>query len=222
MGITELGNPRSPQGDYGRMMLADMNDHHTPVTEWGLSFLHIENDLENPSDDRSGKNVALLDIGCGGGATLRRLAEMAPEGMIRGIDYSEISVQESTSFNQNLVDSGRMEILFGSVEQMPFPNHSFDGITTVESFYFWPDPLENLKEVRRVLKPGGTFLLIADIYGGYDFDEHTKENIRKFNLFNPTPEEFEQLLVNAGFQNVQIHLKEGTSWICAEGRGTDH
>jgi len=60
-------------------------------------------------------------------------------------------------------------------------------------------------------------LLIADIYGGYDFDEHTLENIRKYHLYNPEPAEFERLFWEAGFSVVTVHLKEGTSWICVEG-----
>ena len=204
--ITELGNPAKPQGEYGKQMLHSMNEHHALVTEWGLSFFH------------GAEDAVLLDIGCGGGATLKRLAELSPKGKLYGIDYSEVSVQESISFNQKLIDAGKMRILSGSVESMPFPDSTFDGITTVESFYFWPEPEQNLKEVRRVLKEDGVFLLIADIYGGYDFDEHTKDNIQKYGLYNPSPEEFERLFVNAGFSVVKVHLKEDTSWICVEGR----
>lgn len=206
MDITEQGNPRKPQGAYGKLMLEDMNDHHSPVTEWGLSFLRVP------------EGATLLDIGCGGGATLARLAEMVPDGMLHGIDYSDVSVQESIAHNQVLVDSGRLQVVFGSVEQMPYTDDSFDGITTVESFYFWPDPVESLKEVRRVLKEGGIFLLIADIYGGYDLDEQALENIKKYDLFNPTPEEYKELFRQAGFSDTVVHLKENTSWICIEGR----
>lgn len=204
--ITELGNPAKPQGEYGKQMLQDMNEHHASVTEWGLTYFNVA------------ENAVLLDIGCGGGATLKRLAVLSPKGKIYGIDYSDISVQESTSFNQKLIDSGMMKILSGSVERMPFASSTFDGITTVESFYFWPKPEQNLREVRRILKEDGIFLLIADIYGGYDFDEHTKDNIQKYDLYNPSPEEFERLFRDAGFSNVAVHLKDGTSWICVEGR----
>lgn len=209
MGITELGNPKKPQGEYGRQMLESMNERHASVTEWGLSFLQM------PADAK------LLDIGCGGGATLKRLSEISPSGRITGLDYSETSVAKSKEYNRGEVERGRMEIHMGSVEAMPFAANAFDGITTVESFYFWPDPRENLKEVRRVLKPDGVFLLIADIYGGYAFDEHTKENIRKYDLFNPTPEEFETMFLEAGFSSVRIHLNPGTSWICVEGRNEE-
>ena len=78
-------------------------------------------------------------------------------------------------------------------------------------------PQNDLKEVLRILRPASSFLLIADIYGGYEFDQETLTNIRQFDLFNPTPDEFRDLFLNAGFSGVNIHLKDGTSWICAEG-----
>ena len=53
-----------------------------------------------------------------------------------------------------------MDLVEASVEKLPFADNAFDKIITVESFYFWPDPAENLKEVYRVLKEQGTFLLV--------------------------------------------------------------
>ena len=205
VGITEKGNPRKPTGKYGELMLDGMNEHHGPLTEWGLSF------LQNRAFS------ALLDIGCGGGATLKRLAMLAPDSLVTGLDYSKTSVQKSKDYNADLIREGRVKVIQGSVSSMPFETDSFDGITTVESFYFWPDPQNDLKEVLRILRPGSSFLLIADIYGGYDFNEETLTNIRQFDLFNPTPDEFRRLFLNAGFAKVNIHLKDGTSWICAEG-----
>lgn len=68
-----------------------------------------------------------------------------------------------------------MKVLEGSVESLSFADDTFDKITTVESFYFWPAPQENLKEVRRVLKPGGTFVLVADTYNKEGLDPKTLE-----------------------------------------------
>lgn len=206
--VTELGNPRKPQGEAGALMLARMNESHAAVTAWGLSFLEL-----SPQHN-------VLDIGCGGGAALSKLAETVTEGHLTGLDYSPVSVAEAAKTNTAAIAAGRMEIIAGSVSAMPFADASFDRIITVESFYFWPSPPDDLREVRRVLKPDGRFLLIADIYGRDDLPEYDRENIRKYDLFNPTPEELRQLLTDAGFTGVQIHLQEGTTWICAEGRGT--
>ena len=193
--ITEQGNPGKPEGEAGKAMLERMNRSHYEVTGWGLGFVNPEPDAD------------ILDIGCGGGVTLSRLAKLAPKGHICGIDYSEVSVRKSVEYNDALIKAGRIEVKQGSVEKMMWSDCAFDLITTVESFYFWPEPAENLREVLRVLKSGGVFLLIADINGSADLSEHEIKNVEKYALFNPTVDEFKSLFVNAGFSSVEIHLK---------------
>ncbi len=203
--ITRAGNPRRPAGAEGTAMLERMNESHYEVTGWGLSHWHIQ-----PAD-------RILDIGCGGGATLHRMAKENGSGSLTGLDYSEISLEASAANNAELLQSGRLQLVQGSVEVMPFETASFDKIVTVESFYFWPQPQENLREVRRVLGENGTFLLIADIYGGAELSEKTLANIQAYHMCNPSPQEFETYFQKAGFTNVRVHLKEGTTWICVEG-----
>lgn len=204
--VTKLGNPRRPQGEAGAEMLSRMNRSHAEVTAWGIAFLELK-----PDD-------TVLDIGCGGGAALARMAETVTEGHLTGIDYSPVSVQSASAYNKDVIAAGRMDILEGSVEALPFADNSFDKIITVESFYFWPSPAENLRKVRRVLRPGGRFLIVADIYGRDDLPQHTLDTIEEYGLYNPEPETFRQLLTEAGFDSAEIHLKDGTTWICAEGR----
>ena len=62
LSVTELGNPRKPQGSAGEEMLSGMNEHHSAVTDWALGFLDVKEDSK------------ALDIGCGGGATLAKIA----------------------------------------------------------------------------------------------------------------------------------------------------
>lgn len=203
--ITEMGNPAKPAGEEGKLMLSRMNDDHYDVTTWALSFFSFN------------ENDNVLDIGCGGGRTLNRMAEFIKSGHLTGVDYSDTSVEMSLEYNSDLIASGKMHIVTASVEDLPFVNDSFDKIITVESFYFWPDPVENLKEVLRVLKSGAKFLLVADIYDRDDLSDKLKENIKKYNLFNPSLEAFSKLLKDAGFSKVVIHTKEDTTWVCAEG-----
>lgn len=199
--VTQKGNPANPTGEAGAEMLARMNASHGPLTEWGLALIDVPEDAD------------VLDIGCGGGATLRRLALRAPRGRITGMDYSEVSVACSSELNRAAVESGCVQVLHGSVEAMPFGDAAFDIITTVESFYFWPQPQENLREVHRVLKPGGTFLLIAEIYGDADLSERERGEISLYNLFNPTRAQFEELFRQAGFTKVRTHTRPGEHWI---------
>ena len=202
---TEEGNPRRPEGDAGRAMLARMNESHAKLVEWGLSHIDLS----------TGDTV--LDIGCGGGNTLARMAERVTEGHLVGIDYAETSVEASRAFNAALIAAGRMEILHGSVESLPFEDGHFDAVVTVESFYFWPNPEECLKEVARVVKKGGTFLLLAEIYERNDLPESIREKIAGYQLTNPTPEEFERFFRAAGFAAVETHFKDGEYWIAVRG-----
>lgn len=203
--ITELGDPRKPHGEAGAEMLEGMNEHHSAVTGWALGFFDFK------------ENDRVLDIGCGGGETLRRMSAMVKNGKLTGADYSELSVRMSKEHNKADVESGKMQIIEASVEKLPFDDEAFDKIITVESFYFWPDPQENLREVCRVLAKGGKFLIVADINGDAELDKSDIEGIRKFSLYNPKLDEFRTLLENAGFINVAVHTKDGQKWVCAEG-----
>ena len=203
--ITEMGNPAKPQGENGKLMLTRMNEDHYDVTTWALSFFSFsENDI-------------VLDIGCGGGRTLSRMSDNIISGHLTGVDYSSTSVEMSKETNASVISTGKMDIIEASVEALPFEDNTFDKIITVESFYFWPDPEENLKEVLRVLKTGAKFLLVADIYDSKELSDMQRENIKKYNLFNPSLEMFSTLLRNAGFSDVVIHTKVNTTWVCAEG-----
>ncbi len=203
--ITAAGNPAKPTGEAGEQMLARMNESHGPLTAWGLSHFNWRGD------------ETVLDIGCGGGATLKRMSDCVTIGNLTGVDYSETSVRTSRQTNTEAIKAGKMDVSQGSVEKLPFAGDSFDKITTVESFYFWPDPPENLKEVSRVLKKGGTFLLIAEIYERPDLSPATRENIKHYNLYNPTPETFETIFRKAGFTAVTVHIEPNEGWICVEG-----
>lgn len=204
--VTREGNPGKPQGEAGFEMLERMGRSHFEVTGWGLGFAGIQ-----PGD-------SVLDIGCGGGAALKRMTEYVREGHLTGLDHSAVSVQAASDFNRKEIEAGKMDILEASVEQMPFPDQSFDKIITIESFYFWPSPEENLREVFRVLKEGGRFFVICDVYKKEEMSQETLANIAQYQLLVCTPEEYRKIFEKAGFLDVKAHLKEGTDWICVEGR----
>lgn len=82
------------------------------------------------------ENDRVLDIGCGGGATLQRISKRIGKGHLTGVDYSPVSVELSKKTNRKDIADGKMEIVEASVEELPFSDSSFDKIVTVESFYF--------------------------------------------------------------------------------------
>ena len=138
-------NTRKPVGLGGKIMVAMMNLGHSPVARWGLRFLELTLDAK------------VLDCGCGGGANMKRLLKKCPQGVVKGIDYSPVSVEKSKKVNEAAIAEGRCAVLQGSVADMVFADDWFDTITAFETVYFWPDLPRCFREVFRVLRPGGTF-----------------------------------------------------------------
>ena len=71
---------------------------------------------------------------------------------ICGIDYSEEMVHLAQKTNKKFVENGHVEIIHGSVSSLPFPDGTFDLVTAFETYYFWPNLIDDLKEIKRVLK----------------------------------------------------------------------
>jgi len=121
-------NTRKPEGFGGKIMVAMMNVGHSAVAQWGLQFLNAATDAK------------VLDCGCGGGANIKRLLKKCPEGIVKGIDYSPVSVEKSKKVNEAAIAEGRCAVLQGSVADMMFADDWFDAVTAFETVYFWPDP----------------------------------------------------------------------------------
>jgi SAM-dependent methyltransferase len=134
---------RKPGGLLGRRVVQAMNLSHAALTDWGLDQFAVRN------------TAAVLDIGCGGGRTVHRLAALAPGGKVIGLDYSATSVAASRDFNAKEIEAGQVRIELGSVAALPFADSTFDIVTAVETHYYWPDLPANVREILRVLKPGG-------------------------------------------------------------------
>ena len=116
-----------PTGWLGRFTLWRMNSSHSKLTDWGLEHISIAN------------HDTILDVGCGGGRTVNKLAAIATQGKVYGVDYSEESVAFTKRTNARWIEDDRVEIRQASVSQLPFPDSTFDVITAVETHYFWPD-----------------------------------------------------------------------------------
>ena len=164
-------NTRKPEGFGGKLMVAMMNVGHSAVARWGLQFLNAAPDAK------------VLDCGCGGGANIKRLLKKCPRGVVKGIDYSPVSVEKSRKVNEAAIAEGRCAVLQGSVADMmgqarekadrlhlknvtfrqgdvgalPYADDTFDIVLSLNGFHAFPDKEAAYREVFRVLRPGGTF-----------------------------------------------------------------
>ena len=179
-----------PEGFLGRMMLRFMNFGHAPLTNWGLGLIEIH--------DR----WTMLDIGCGGGATLKRLLRRSEGAKVYGIDISEESVEKARRVNAKVLDK-QVFVTQGSAEKLPYEDGKFDLVTAVETVYFWPNLPDCLKEVKRVLKPGGQFAIMVEVI---ENDSMWTDIVKGMTAYSP--EQLKKLLDDAGFIQTEIHRKK--------------
>ena len=83
--------------------------------------------------------------------------------------------------------------------------------TVFETIYFWPDIEKSFAEVRRVLAPGGKFLIVNEDDGLSGNNEKWEKMIDGMHTY--TPDEIKTHLTAAGFQNITIHRKESKRWL---------
>lgn len=191
-------NTRKPNGIGGKIMVSMMNKGHKAMADWGFQFVNIPD------------NGNVLDCGCGGGANIERILSEHPQTVVKGIDYSEVSVEKSQKVNQKEIDNGRCEILQASVMELPFNDEQFDLVTAFETVYFWPDLSKSFQEVHRVLKKGGVFFICNECNGDTDKDDKWTEKISGMTIYKDT--QLESLLSQAEFHNIKIE-KNDKGWI---------
>lgn len=192
-------NVKEPQNNFlGRLLLKKMNNYHSLLSVWGLSHASFAH-----------KNL-VLDIGCGGGKNLQRMLKTFSSLNAIGIDVSAASVELSKKKNRRAVKSGRLQVVQGQVESLPFASNLFDLETAFETIYFW-DLERGFAEVYRTLKKGGQFLIVNEARSEKGLKDYV--NTIGFSVYDKP--EIEKALKNAGFKHIRIDLHENGSWICA-------
>ena len=181
-----------PEGALGRVMLSFMNYTHAPLTNWGLKLVDVQD------------GWTMLDVGCGGGFTIRRLLKRSKDAQGYGIDISEESVAKAKKVNAEVLDK-QVFITQGSAEKLPYEDKKFDLVTAVETVYFWPNLPDCLQEVRRVLKPGGKFAILVEVV---DSDSKWTSVVEGMTAYSP--EDLKKLLDDAGFTQTEIYRKKPT------------
>jgi len=181
-----------PEGALGRVMLSFMNYTHAPLTNWGLTLVDVQD------------GWTMLDVGCGGGFTTRRLLKRSKDAKVYGIDISEESVAKAKKVNTDVLDK-QVFVTQGSAEELPYKDEMFDLVMAVETVYFWPNLPNCLQEVRRVLKPSGKFAILVEVV---DSDSKWTSVVEGMTAYSP--EVLRKLLDEAGFTQTEIHRKKPT------------
>ena len=198
--VQNAGNPR---GFWGKQTLRAMNRSHDALTDWGLGFVDINGEEK------------ILDIGCGGGKTVSKLAKTTA-GTVWGIDRSATAVRESLELNRKAVANNQVIICQGSVSAMPFEDETFDLITAVETYYFWPSPEKDFREISRVLKVGGKLMVLCEMRADAPNPRSYREILKTVDLRLPTADNLAMELKAAGFCDIIAHVRGNALCVTAE------
>lgn len=144
----------------------------------------------------------LLEVGCGGGVLLGEALESGCRAA--GIDHSPEMVRLARAQNADAVASGRLQIQQGSADALPFPDDTFSCATMIGVFGFLPDPVAALREIRRVLRPGGRLVMHGsdpEMRGTPAAPEPMASRLRFYES-----EETEAIARQAGFRDADVTL----------------
>jgi ubiquinone/menaquinone biosynthesis C-methylase UbiE len=175
---------RRPSGWLGEIVARVMAFETEPANRIAIETLAVQ-----PGE-------AVLEIGCGHGRTLARIAA-TPDTFLVGIDPSEVMVRLARRRMRRCIDAGRADISLASSAKIPHPDARFDAALAVHVVYFWREPLVDLAEIRRVLRPGGRLLLMYR-----PRDEETLASLPASVYALRSVDQVEALLAEGGFGEI--------------------
>ncbi len=190
---------RKPEGFLGKMMLKRMNPGHASLADWGIAQLPALS------------VTSIAELGCGGGRNIAALLKKYPAAKADGIDHSPLSVKNAVQHNADAIKGGRCTVTEGDVSAMPFGTGVYDLATAFETVYFWPGLTRCFREVYRILKPGGVFLIVHESDGTDSTGKKFETLIDGMTIY--TAQELKNALEEAHFQEVSVFHHQNRPWI---------
>jgi SAM-dependent methyltransferase len=164
-----------------------MEQGHGPVGKQAIALMQVSMDSR------------VLDVGCGSGWATRLLADYAVNGRVTGIDISDemVNLARESSRSYPYTD---FEV--ASAEQLPFPDSEFTHAFSMESLYYYRNIPKALKEIQRVLRPGGSFFAVVDLYRENEATHQWIDTL-KVPVELLSIDDYRSLFTDAGFVNIR-------------------
>jgi ubiquinone/menaquinone biosynthesis C-methylase UbiE len=182
-----------PRGLAGRITVIFMNIGHKSIYKSVAKVLQLQQD-----DD-------LLEVACGNGYFLKKYASHVHS--VAGLDLSELVVKMAKKKHRGRIKAGTAEFVHGDASQLPWEDSRFSVATSMGSFTSFPKPLESLKEIYRVLRPGGRVIVSIE-WNAEDGLDHTKE-VEDYGMRMWTEDDIRATLKEAGFSEISITYAKG-------------
>lgn len=179
---------QKPSGLIGRVITKIWSFYFKKLSLWAIKQTSISD------------NYRILEIGYGGGSTIKNLLALNKNLEIHGIDISKESYRTAQRVHSDSIRKGSVQLKIGNVENMPYQNNYFDRIFAIQTHIFWKDIKKSFQEVYRVLSSNSTLIIASE-----------KEKIHYHMTDYRTSHEFSQLLTSIGFS--KIEEKQNRNWI---------
>jgi ubiquinone/menaquinone biosynthesis C-methylase UbiE len=191
--FSQFGKPTGVDGEQVGLIMADAN---AAINSWTISLLGIT------------ANENVLEIGFGPGTAVEELVQQSQAKFIAGIDHSEVMLSQAAARNTRAIQDGRVELKLGTVSALPYEDAFFDKVFAVNSFHFWAEPLTDLAEIQRTMKPNGLIAITTQPRWAT-----SEQMVDEFG------DQLVQRLVKAGFGSIRLEKKEmePVSVVCVLG-----
>jgi SAM-dependent methyltransferase len=192
----QFGKPTGLLGNLAGFIMASRSSN-VERSNWAVSLLNLQ-----PTD-------RVLEIGFGPGIAIQKMSEIVKEGLIYGIDHSDIMLKQASKRNKEAISSERVKLLLNSVSNLPSFEEPLDKILDINSFQFWETPVEDLKSLREHLRSGGIIALVQ---------QPRKPGAKEEDTIK-VGETFAEYLKSAGFKEIKIEQKKmkPVSTVCVFG-----
>jgi len=181
----QFGNPN---GLFGKFIANGMARRNLYDAQWTVSLLGIQ------------PHHHILEIGFGPGVSTQLASQKASKGFVAGIDHSNTMVQVAGQRNASAIQAGLVELKQAEVSSLPYPDQSFDIAFSLHSIYFWQDPVNCLKEIKRVLKSGGLLAITIQ-----PKDKWTP-NVDPDTMILYFGKQVASLFSEAGYRNIRVEV----------------
>jgi trans-aconitate methyltransferase len=176
---------RRPEGMLGSLagMIMSSRPSNVARNQWTVDLLDLQ-----PQD-------RVLEIGFGPGLGIQRAALHVTEGLIVGIDHSDVMLRQASNRNAATIAAGKVKLFMGSLEDLPPGELPFTKIFSANVVQFWSDPVAEFKKLRSMLFSGG---MLASTYMPRNKNASNAHGRAK-------AEEIAQQLREAAFDSVKIN-----------------
>ena len=147
-GVAQFHQPTGAVGHVAGWIMGRRSSN-LARNRWAVQLLDVQ-----PTD-------RVIELGCGPGVAVAALATRAVQGLVVGVDHSQVMIGQARRRNRAAIRAGRVRLLHAPVERLSIGDGPFDAALAVNTVGLWPDPTARLRELARLLRPGGRIALVS-------------------------------------------------------------